>query len=668
MRIGKWLGVAGAGLAGAIVVTLLAVWLFINPNDYKPKLAAAVKQATGRELQLPGDIRLSVFPWIALQLGPASLGNPAGFSAQPFVSFQHAAVRVKLLPLLFKRLEVGRVEVDGLDLRLLKNAAGQGNWEGFGHAEAGAPAAASSGGETGQTLMGIEGVKVSGARVSYEEITLQNLAIETGPYFDGGMVPVTLHVSADRGVAGEHASLDAHFDISVDRAAQRLRLAALNTNSVVTLHGDPRPVRWSVSAPAIDVDWKAQTVVAAAFVLNLAGAEVNGSLQGRTLAAAPALAGTLTLAPLVLREYLPRLGMVDPRTRDPKAFSMLSASSTFTYYDKAVHFSKLQATLDDTHMTGSAAVVNLATQSIEFDLAVDHIDVDRYLAPEAGPGVAPAPVAVAVRAAPAAAAGEATKPLEVNGTLAVGSVHVAPLDLANVTLTVATHDQVMHVFPIKAQVDGGQYSGDITWDSRGATPAVSMDEHLSGIDVGRLVAQSKGMHVAGKGNVSLKATSRGTGADALMKGLNGHFEAYVSGGAVEGIDLGFELARAEALIRHQDLPNVQDTKRTKFDAMKLSAEINNGVAATHDLIISSPVLRVTGQGSANIPTKALNFALLADTLRTAGTTPIQVPVTVTGTFANPAVRPDVEALAKGQLKQKLKDVLQDKLKGLFGKP
>ena len=44
-----------------------------------------------------------------------------------------------------------------------------------------------------------------------------------------------------------------------------------------------------------------------------------------------------------------------------------------------------------------------------------------------------------------------------------------------------------------------------------------------------------------------------------------------------------------------------------------------------------------------------------------------IPMKITGTFSDPTVRPDIEALAKGQLKQKLQNVLQDKLKGLFSK-
>ena len=52
--------------------------------------------------------------------------------------------------------------------------------------------------------------------------------------------------------------------------------------------------------------------------------------------------------------------------------------------------------------------------------------------------------------------------------------------------------------------------------------------------------------------------------------------------------------------------------------------------------------------------------LLADTLRTAGNTPLQIPVKVTGSMTDPTIRPDIEALAKGQLKQKVQDLLQDK--------
>ncbi len=63
---------------------LVAVYLFFDPNDYKDRIAAAVKQSTGRELLLPGKLSLSIFPWIAIETGEASLGNPPGFGNEKF--------------------------------------------------------------------------------------------------------------------------------------------------------------------------------------------------------------------------------------------------------------------------------------------------------------------------------------------------------------------------------------------------------------------------------------------------------------------------------------------------------------------------------------------------------------------------------------------------------
>jgi AsmA protein len=660
MRIGKILALSVGALIALSVIALLAVWLLVNPNDYKPRIAAAVKDATGRDLVLQGDIKLSVFPWIALELGQASLGNPPGFSDQPFLAFSHAAVRVRLLPLLAKRLEVGRVEIDGLDLKLLKNAAGKGNWEGFGRTGAQAPAPDQKPAK-GEALQGLAGIKISNARVSYQQITLQNLNLETGAFAAKGEVPVTLRMDANRGVAGEHASLDARFDFSADPSAERYALAALNLNGMITLAGNARAVSCSVTAPAVELNLAAQTLAAAAVALNMAGAQVTGSVQGTRIIDAPTLTGTVTLAPLVVREFLPRLGLTVPATRDPKAWSRVAASGGFTVGSNAARIDPLQATVDDTHLTGSVAV-NRETHAVAFELTVDTIDLDRYRPPAAAAATPPLGPQQPAKA-------DSSTPLDANGTLAVGALHFAPLDLSNVKLTIAAKDKVWRIFPLKAQVDGGQYSGDIMLDDRGSTLAVSLDEHLSGIDVGKLLAkESKKLRVTGRGNVNVKVTGHGAGEEAILKSLEGHFDTNVGDGAVEGIDLGYELGRAEALLRRQDLPAVQNTKRTTFDALKLSAEITKGVAATKDLLISSAALKVTGQGTANLPTGALDFALLADTMKTAGNVPIQIPVRITGTFSDPTVRPDVEALAKGELKQKVKDVLQDKLKGLFGKP
>ncbi len=85
MRRLKILGYLVAGIIACIVLPLIGVALLVDPNDYKVRIEQQVKTTTGRDLTQKGNIQLSVFPWISLELGPASLGNPAGFGPEPFL-------------------------------------------------------------------------------------------------------------------------------------------------------------------------------------------------------------------------------------------------------------------------------------------------------------------------------------------------------------------------------------------------------------------------------------------------------------------------------------------------------------------------------------------------------------------------------------------------------
>ena len=92
---------------------VLAVVL-INPNDYKGKIADAVRDKTGRELVFDGDLELSVFPWIGVRTGGISLSNAPGFSEKNMFSLKSADVSLKLLPLITGKIELRNVDVADL--------------------------------------------------------------------------------------------------------------------------------------------------------------------------------------------------------------------------------------------------------------------------------------------------------------------------------------------------------------------------------------------------------------------------------------------------------------------------------------------------------------------------------------------------------------------------
>ena len=658
MRNLRLVGVLAGGIVALLCAALLLVWLLVNPNAYKGKIIAAVKQSTGRELQLPGDIKLSVIPFVALELGPASLGNPPGFSEEPFLSFTHANVRVRLLPLLLKQLEVARVEVEGLDLRLRRNATGRGNWQGV---EPEAQTKADLGHTDGTyRLETLANIRIVDGRITDEGITVEKFNLETGSLASDRHIPVNLTFDAGRAPSGERLSLNAKFDLSQDAAQKALRFSAVNVSGTLARPGDQRPAHWDLAAPEIDVAVAEQTLAAPAFNLSYSGAHFTGSAQAVKTVGDLRVVGSATLAPVVLREIEPRLGFSLPKTRDPKALSQLSATTEFAYDSKALELTHLQLRLDDTQVQGNLQLLAGDTAALQFDLSVDQIDLDRYRAPQ-GAAVAPASAA----AAPPA---QAEKPWDANGTLSIKSAKLARLDLSNVHVTVAAKDQVVQLSPIDAQIDGGHVTGEVTFDSQGATPMVSIDAQVARIDMARLLANTQGKgRLSGRATLNLKATAHGAGVDGILKTLTGHLDADLADGALEGIDVGYEIGVAQALLDKSSAPPRGSTGRTSFQAFKLSSQITNGIAETRDLTIASQALKVTGQGSANLATKGVDFKLLASVL-TAPSRNTDIPLKVTGTYSAPTVRPDIEGLAKDQLKQKLQDVLKKNgLQGLFKK-
>jgi len=112
-----------------VVAAAVAATVFINPNDYKDDIVKLVHDKTGRELQLKGDIKLSLFPWLGLELGQTRFGNAPGFGAQPMASIESVDVKLRLLPLLRKEVEVDTIVLDGLKLNLQRNKAGVSNWD-----------------------------------------------------------------------------------------------------------------------------------------------------------------------------------------------------------------------------------------------------------------------------------------------------------------------------------------------------------------------------------------------------------------------------------------------------------------------------------------------------------------------------------------------------------
>lgn len=124
----RWLLIA---LAVVIALPLAAVGVLlatIDPNAFKPRIEAAVMQATGRAITLAGPITLDPFGGPALAASDVSFANMPGGSRPTMAHVRRIAARIALLPLLQGRVVLDELTLDHPDLLLETDAAGRHNW------------------------------------------------------------------------------------------------------------------------------------------------------------------------------------------------------------------------------------------------------------------------------------------------------------------------------------------------------------------------------------------------------------------------------------------------------------------------------------------------------------------------------------------------------------
>jgi AsmA protein len=427
----------------------------------------------------------------------------------------------------------------------------------------------------------------------------------------------------------------------------------------------------SLKAKELTANLAAQTLDLVGLQAEVAGAQLSGALKGEEILDAPRLAGPLRLEPVSLREWLPKLGIALPQTRDADAFKRLSFASNVALTKTSADLKDVNLQMDETTAKGSLGIADFASKALRFDLSVDRIDADRYLPPPSA-----APAAKTGKEPPTEIPVAALRNLNARGQLQVGEAVFAGIKFTKLRLGVNARDGKLRFNPSEAAMYGGQYRGDIGIDATTEVARVSLDEHLSGIDFAPLFRDLfKTKRVSGKGGANIKLSGAGRNTDDIVKTLAGNLDFAVADGAIEGTDLWYEIRRARALIKQQAVPERTGPERTAFSALRGTGAMQNGVLSNNDLDVSLQYLKVTGQGKVDVPNNTLDYRLIATVLKIPreGAQAAQ-----TATLSDPKVRPDIEGYLKGKVKerveqergkveQKIKDKLGDKLKDLLGR-
>jgi uncharacterized protein involved in outer membrane biogenesis len=125
----KWIVGISVFLIIALMVTVYALLATYDYNKLKPRIARMVKDATGRELNLGGEIDLAIGFSPALVVTDVTFANAPWGSQPQMIKVEKLQAQVRLLPLLFRDVQLKRIGLAGVDVLLETNPNGQGNWD-----------------------------------------------------------------------------------------------------------------------------------------------------------------------------------------------------------------------------------------------------------------------------------------------------------------------------------------------------------------------------------------------------------------------------------------------------------------------------------------------------------------------------------------------------------
>jgi uncharacterized protein involved in outer membrane biogenesis len=226
-----------------VLVVLVAaaaalVPMLVDPNDHRDRIATLVQQHTGRELRLEGPLSLSVFPWLGVDARAVVLGNAPGFEDPFFARADQLQVRVKLLPLVRRVVEMDTIKVAGLQLRLARDQSGRTNWD-----DLIAPGGGGDGGNgrgSPVAALALGGVDVEGGAVQWEDrqigelVEIRNLDVRTGALRLDGPIPLEVEfdvVVSEPELAGH---VRAKADLAVDLQTSRYEARGIEASADLT--------------------------------------------------------------------------------------------------------------------------------------------------------------------------------------------------------------------------------------------------------------------------------------------------------------------------------------------------------------------------------------------------------------------------------------------------
>jgi AsmA protein len=556
----KTIGLVLGGLAGVLVLAVALFFVFFPKQLAAREAERRIEAATNRQLTLGDDINVTFFPSLGFSVNAVSLSNPQGFDqAQSFLTADRVVFAVAVVPLLHGDIQVRELTFQGAHVNLRAKTNGESNWT--------FPTENNSRDQTTLEDLRLDDVRLVDSAISFQGADAQP-PLELG------------HVDAQ--LALQSLDQPAHLTAALDYRGQRL-----NIDGTIT---KPRAVIEHAETP-LNVALRSQPL--------------NANFNGNFNAQSGALQGQLGANGASLRRMLSWLGT--PMDQGA-GFGAFNVSAAMMHHEQDTVLTHLALRLDTVQATGNLTLTQPPNGRLNITgaLTAPSIDLNTYMpAPAQGGQAGGVSANTAWSTAPLDFTGLSA--LDANLDLTLGSLKFQRMTFTNVALNLHVARGAADARLTRLALYGGAGTARLIADGSGATPRIAAELNTQNIQAEPLLRDAVGFDkISGRGRLVAALAGQGGSQAAVMHSLRGNASFAFNDGQIRGVNLA-AIARSiqSALSGQAAGPGAA----TDFAELSSTFQIASGVAATQDLRMLNPYVRIEGQGLIDIGNQSLDMRL-----------------------------------------------------------
>lgn len=588
----KRLGMPIAALLALVLAGLVAISWLIDRDAVRLAVERQIRAATGLDLMVNGDVRVSVFPGSSVTL--RQVGLKGGGGADEPLTVDELTANLRLLPLLLQRYEIADVTLTQPRIRVVRGPDGRSNWSPIVETLA-------------RTIKpGVD------SPVSFSEIRIK----------DG----VLAYVNDARGISETVGGIDlslawpsisrsfaatGQFDWRGERVEGSLSVA----DFVAALSGDRSGLKLRAASAPLKFAF-------------------DGALANRT---SLLMEGTLSADSPSLRNALRWAGRLTPSSGGLGRFALKARTNVV---GDSIALTNVNLELDGNAAEGVITYASNERRTVQATLAADaldftpYVDTVRFLAGGARDwnrqmfdlsGLAATDLDMRLSAAKVAIGSTRL------GRTAIGA------NLRNGTLALSIGE---------AQIYGGILKGSLAVARADAAADVKAQFQFTDVDLTPAASEMFGVsRLSGRGTIGFEIEAAGSSPFALAQSLDGSATLEGRDGAIGGMNVEQLLKRLER--RPLSGAGSFRSGATPFDRLSLVIRFNDGVATAEDAQLESPTTRIMLTGTASVPAREYDLKGVASLIAARDAPPVfQLPFVVQGPWDDPLVFPDPDSLIR----------------------